>query len=388
MRGPRQVVPLVDLRASFLPIRRALLREFDAVFDDMELLLGPRQAAFEEEFAAFCGVGHGVALSSGTDALLAALLACGVGPGDEVICPSLTFFATVEAVIHTGAIPVLVDVEPDTLTLAPEAVREALSPATRALLPVHLYGHPADMDPLLELAAEHGLRVVEDAAQAHGARYRGRRCGSLGAAAAFSFYFTKNLGALGEGGFVATRDPEVAERVRLLRHHGQRSKSEHAVLGRNLRMDELQAAVLRLKLPRLDAANARRAEIARRYRELLDGCPVRHPTVRSDCESAHHLYPVRVARRDALHHHLTRAGIGTGLHNARPAHRQPALRSHPFRCGSQKAAEEACDELLSLPMYPELREDQIQQVAAAVRGFYAGRGDGARGGRAAGEGRR
>jgi dTDP-3-amino-3,4,6-trideoxy-alpha-D-glucose transaminase len=298
-----------------------------------------------------------------------------VGPGDEVVCPSHTFFASVEAVIHTGATPVLVDVEPDTLTLDPEAVRAALSPTTRALLPVHLYGHPANMDPLLELARERGLRVIEDAAQAHGARYRGRRCGSLGDAAAFSFYFTKNLGALGEGGFVATRDPEVAERLRLLRHHGHTSKFEHTVVGGNLRMDEVQAAVLRLRLPRLDAGNARRREIAARYGELLGGCPLRLPSARAGCEPVHHLYPVRTARRDALREHLTRDGVGTGIHYPVPAHRQPALRGRPHRCTSQKVTEEACAELLSLPIYPELREEQLELVAHSVRGFFAAAGE-------------
>lgn len=367
-------VPLVDLRAAFLPIREELLREIEDVLDGMELLLGPRQRAFEEEFAAYCEAAHGVAVSSGSDALLAALLACGVGPGDEVICPSLTFFATVEAILHAGATPMLVDVEADTLTLDPEEVRSALSPATRAILPVHLHGHPARMDPLLALAAERGLRVIEDAAQAHGARHGGRRCGSLGDAACFSFYFTKNLGALGEGGFVATRDAELAERVRLLRHHGHVSKFEHGIAGYNLRMDELQAAVLRIRLRGLDAANARRRQLAARYRELLEGLPLRHPEQREGCEAVFHLYAVRSRERDALREHLTRAGIGTGIHYPVPCHAQPALRDRPHRCGPMKVTEEACAELLSLPIYPELRDEQIELVAGCVRDFYAGSG--------------
>ncbi len=366
-------MPLVDLRASLEPIRADLMREIEDVLDGMQLYLGPRQRAFEEEFARYCEAAHGVAVSSGTDALVAALLACGIGPGDEVICPAHTFFATVEAVLHAGAVPVLVDVEPDTLTLAPEAVRAALTPATRALLPVHLYGHPADMDPLLAIAREHGLRVIEDAAQAHGARYRGRRCGSLGDAACFSFYFAKNLGALGEGGFVATDDAETAERVRLLRDHGRVSKLEHAVLGANRRMDEIQAAVLRLKLPHLDRGNARRRQVAERYRKLLDGAPLRPPACREGCEPVHQVFPVRVADRDGLRAHLARAGIGSGVHYSRPAALQPALEGRPHRCGPIPEAERACAELLSLPMYPELRDDQVALVAAEVRRFLTQR---------------
>ncbi|MDJ0850455.1 MAG: DegT/DnrJ/EryC1/StrS family aminotransferase [Myxococcota bacterium] len=370
MSLPPPRVPLVDLRASLEPVRADLMREIEAILDGMELYLGPRQRAFEQEFARYCEVEHGVAVSSGTDALVAALLACGVEPGDEVIVPTHTFFATVEAVLHAGAVPVLVDVEPDTLTLDPEAVRRALTPATRALVPVHLYGHPADMDPLLAIARERELRVVEDAAQAHGARYGGRRCGSLGDAACFSFYFAKNLGALGEGGFVATNDAVVAERVRLLRDHGRASRFEHAVLGANRRMDEIQAAVLRLKLPRLDAGNARRREIAERYGKLLDGLPVALPVRREGCEPVHQVHPVRVAERDGLREHLTRAGIGTGVHYPVPAHRQPALQGRPHRAAPAPRAERACRELLSLPVYPELRDEQVELVADEVRRFF------------------
>lgn len=371
MSEPPLLVPLVDLRAAIAPIRQELMEELEAVFDDMQLMLGPRQRAFEEEFASYCEAAHGVAVSNGTAALVAALEACGVGQGDEVICPSLTFFATVEAVLHVGAVPVMVDVAEETLTLEPSEVEAALSPATRAILPVHLYGHPADMDALLALAAERDLRVIEDAAQAHGARIAGRRCGSLGDAACFSFYFTKNLGALGEAGFVATRDAEVAERVRLLRHHGHVSKFEHALAGHNLRMDEIQAAVLRIKLRGLDAANARRREVADRYRELLGGLPLRLPEVREGCEPVFHIYALRSAERDELRAHLGAAGIGTGIHYPIPCHAQPALRDRPHRTGPMKVTEEACGELLSLPMYPELREEQIDLVANAVRRFYS-----------------
>jgi dTDP-4-amino-4,6-dideoxygalactose transaminase len=360
-------IPLVDLRASYLPIREELLRRFDAILDGMQLFLGPEQRALEAEFAAFCEVPHGIAYSNGTDAIYAALRALGVGPGHEVIAPAHTFFATIEAIVHTGATPVLVDVEPETLTIDPREVEAALTPATRAIVPVHLYGHPADMDPILELARERGIHVVEDAAQAHGARYRGRRCGSLGDLASFSFYVTKNLGAFGEGGFVCTRDAALAEQVRLLRHHGHVSKFEHALVGHNFRMDELQAAVLRLKLPGLEAGNARRREIARRYRELLPG--VRQLVPRADCEAVHHVHPIRVRERDALRDYLAEQGIETGIHYKVPGHLQPALRGHPHRHGNMKVTEEACRELLSLPIYPELTDEQLEYVALHVRRF-------------------
>jgi dTDP-4-amino-4,6-dideoxygalactose transaminase len=365
-------VPLVDLRASYLPIKEPLFRELEAILDGMALFLGPNVQAFEEEFAAFCESPHGVAVSNGTDAILAALEALGIGRGDEVIVPSLTFFATVEAVAHAGATPVFADVAPDTLTLDPDAVRAALSPATRAILPVHLCGHPADMDAINAIARARGLRVVEDAAQAHGARDRGRRCGSLGDAAAFSFYFTKNLGAFGEAGFVTAADAGVAERVRLYRHHGHTSKFEHALIGRNLRMDEIQAAVLRLKLPRLEAGNARRRAIAARYDAAFAGTDLRLLRPRSDAEPVYHLYPLRHERRDALREHLERREIGTGIHYKIPGHLQPAMQGTPHRRGELKVTEEACRTLLSIPMFPELTDAQIDHVIGAVREFLGG----------------
>jgi len=362
-------VPLVDLHAAFLPVKDQVFREFERILEGMQLFQGPNAVAFEEEFAGYCGAPHGMGVGNGTDAVFAALVACGVGPGDEVIAPAHTFFATLEAIVHTGATPVLVDVEPGTLTLDPEAAREAVTDATRAILPVHLYGQAADMDPLLALAAEHGLRVVEDAAQAHGARYKGRRCGSLGDAAAFSFYFTKNLGAVGEGGFVTARDPEVAEKVRLLRHHGHVSKFEHAVVGYNLRLDELQAAVLRAKLPRLDEANARRRAWAARYDELFAGSPVRIPTCREGNEHVYHVYAARVPLRDELALRLAERGVGTGIHYKVPGHLQPALKHHPHRAHAMDHTVEACRELISLPMYPELTDEQVRYVAEQVLEF-------------------
>ena len=313
-------VPLVDLRAAFAPVKEQVFREFESILDGMQLFQGPNTVAFEEEFAAYCGAAHGLGVSNGTDALFAALLACGVGPGDEVIAPAHTFFATIEAIVHTGATPVLADVERDTLTLDPAAVRALVTDRTRAIVPVHLYGQAADMDPILEIARERGLRVVEDAAQAHGAGYKGRRCGSLGDAASFSFYFTKNLGGVGEGGFVTTSDAAIAEQVRLLRHHGHVSKFEHAIIGYNLRLDELQAAVLRAKLPGLDAGNAQRRAHAAHYDALFAGSAVQVPVCRPGQRA-------RLPRLRAARAAPRRARRAPG--RARRRHRHPLQESGP-----------------------------------------------------------
>lgn len=366
-------VPLVDLRAAWLPVREAVEQEWASILDGMQLTLGPQGQALEVEFAAYCETTHGVAVSTGTDALFVALRACDIGAGDEVIVPSHTFFATVEAVLHTGAVPVLVDVEPDTLNIDPAHVARAITPATRAIVPVHLYGHPADMDPILALARTHGLRVIEDCAQAHGARYRGRRVGSLGDAGCFSFYCTKNLGALGEGGFVATRDATIAERVRMLRHHGHTSKYEHRIVGYNLRFDELQAAVLRQKLPRLEAGNARRRKLAACYVERLSDRGIGLPVTRTDCDPVHHVFPLRVGDRDGLQAHLEAQGIGTGIHYKTPAHRQPALAARAHRAGALPVTDAACATLLSIPMYPELTDVQLDYVVDCVVAFLDGR---------------
>jgi dTDP-4-amino-4,6-dideoxygalactose transaminase len=368
--GDKQNIPLVDLSASLAPIRRELMAEIEAIFDRMDLFLGTNQRAFESEFTACCEARYGIAVSNGTDALLAALRGLDIGPGDEVIAPSMTFFATIEAILHVGATPVLVDVEPDALGIDVERVESAVTPATRAILPVHLYGHPAAMSPILEIARQHDLRVIEDAAQAHGARYDGKRCGGLGDAAAFSFYFTKNLGALGEAGFVTARDEALAEKIRLLRHHGHVSKFEHAIAGYNLRMDEIQAAVLRLKLRGLEDANRRRRAIAARYDALFADYPIRPLIPRKDCEPVYHLYPIRVADRDALRDWLEERGVGTGIHYPIAAHRQPAARRAGCRFDAMEVTERACAELLSIPVYPELDDEQVEYVAAQVRTFF------------------
>jgi len=368
-------VPLVDLRAGLKPIKDELFAEFDHVLSRMELFLGRNVTMFEREFADFCQVEHGIGVSSGTDALSVALRALEIGPGDEVIVPSHTFFATIEAIVHTGATPVMVDIEPATMTVDPDRIAAAVSGLTRAILAVHLYGHPADMDPILAIARDRGLRVIEDCAQAHGARYKGRRCGSIGDAAAFSFYFTKNLGAYGEGGFVTTKNPEVAERIRLYRNHGHVSKFEHARIGFNLRLDELQAAVLRLKLRHLDENNRRRLAIARRYDALFADTPIRTLTPQPDCEPVYHLYPLLADDRDALNTYLQDEGIGTGIHYKIPGHRQPALQGHPHRCDDCPVTEDVCRSLVSIPMYPELTDAQVEFVADRVKTFMRKKGN-------------
>lgn len=362
-------IPLIDLQAGFRPIREEVFRRFDAVLETMQLLNGPNVEAFEKEFAAYCGSRHGVAVSSGTDALCAALWALDIGPGDEVVAPSHTFFATIEAILLSGATAVLVDVEAGTLTMDFEAFRAAITPSTRAVIPVHVYGHPAEMGPITTLARARGIHVIEDAAQAHGALYQGKRCGSLGDASAFSFYCTKNLGAFGEAGMVTTDDDKVAEKVRLLRHHGQVSRYEHAKIGRNLRMDELQASVLRLRLPDLERRNQRRQEIAAQYAAALAGHDVQVPTEWSGCRSVHHVYAIRTSKRDALQDFLERAGIGTGVHYKVPGHLQAALRDYPHRVESMTVTESVRHEVLSIPMFPELTDAQIHYITDHIVRF-------------------
>jgi dTDP-4-amino-4,6-dideoxygalactose transaminase len=373
-------IPLVDLKAAFAPIRAEVLRAVEEVLDGMQLFLGPNVVALEAALARYCEATAGIGVASGTDALLLALRACGIGPGDEVVLPALTFFATAEAVVHAGALPVFVDVDDETLTIDPAAVRAALTPRTRAIVPVHLHGAPADMDALLEIARAHGLLVIEDAAQAHGARYRGRRCGSLGDAGCFSFYVTKNLGGYGEGGLVTTSDEEIARRVRLLRDHGHVDKRTHVEIGYNARLDEIQAAILRVKLRGLEDGNARRRQIAERYVGRLRAAGIRSSSTCAGGESVHHVFAVRVAERDELAAWLRSRGIGTGVHYAVPVHRQPALRPLSGRVHELPVTERACRELLSLPMYPELTDEQVDLVTDEVLAFHLRRRAGGRAG--------
>lgn len=362
-------VPFVDLTAQYAAIGLEIDEAIKRVLDRADFILGDDVQAFEREFAAYCGVQRAVAVDSGTSALELALRACGITAGDEVITAANTFVATALAISNVGARPVLVDVDPTTYCIDVAAVERALTARTRALIPVHLYGHPADMNPILELARHRRLRVIEDACQAHGARYKGVRVGSFGDAAAFSFYPGKNLGAYGDGGMVVTNDPAVAEAVALLRNYGQKQKYHHVLRGFNRRLDTIQAAVLRVKLRHLDGWNAARQEHARAYQRCLAGSQVNLPAALEHGEPVWHLFVIQAAHRDALREHLGRAGISTGIHYPIPIHLQPAYADLGYRRGDFPVTEQAADRILSLPMYPELTAEAITHVAASIRSF-------------------
>lgn len=364
-------VPFVDLRAQYASLRDEARAAIDAVLERGDFILGGAVESFERAFAAYCGVAHAVGLDSGLSALELALRALDVGPGDEVITAANSFIASALPISSVGATPVLVDVDERSYNLDVERVAAAITPRTRALMPVHLYGQPAEMDALLDLAARHGLAVIEDACQAHGARYRGRRAGSLGHVAAFSFYPAKNLGAYGDGGALVTNDPAVAERARLLRNYGSVRKYHHEVRGSNRRLDTLHAAVLSVKLPRLDAWNEGRRRAAARYDALLADAGVVVPPRSDGIDHVYHLYVVRCADRDGLQAHLGRAGVATGIHYPVPIHLQPAYRDLGYGPGDFPITERLAGEILSLPMYAELSAAQVERVAEAVAGFAA-----------------
>jgi dTDP-4-amino-4,6-dideoxygalactose transaminase len=360
-------VPFLDLRPAHEEMRKALSDAVQRVVDSSNYVLGPEVDAFEREFAAFCGARHCVGVGNGMEAIELALRALGIGPGDEVVTVSHTAFPTVAAISATGATPVFVDVDADTFCMSPAALAEGVTDRTRAVLPVHLYGRCADMGPICAVAADAGVPVIEDAAQAHGASYGGRLAGTFGAAAAFSFYPTKNLGALGDGGAVITDDEDLALHVRRLRNYGEQSKYVNVTPGFNSRLDELQAAILRVKLPHLERWNAARRAIAARYDELLTDSEVVLP--QPDDGHAYHLYVVRSRSREALRRHLKSAGIGSQVHYPTPVHRQEAYREGARTAGSLAATEQLSGEILSLPAFPGLKDAQVAEVASAVRAF-------------------
>ncbi len=361
-------IKFVDLQAQYESLRPEIDSAIQGVLDRCDFISGADVARFENEFAALCGVRHAVAVSTGTDALQLALRAMGIGPGDEVITPTHTFVATAEAISATGAEPVLVDIDLETYTIDPAAFEAAITERTRAVIPVDLYGQPADMDPIVEIARRHEILVLEDACQAHAAEYKGRRAGSLGDAAAFSFYPGKNLGAYGDGGAITTDDDEMAERIRLLRDHGSPSKYEHVIPGFCSRLDTIQAAVLRVKLPHLDRWTRQRREAALHYTLAFEGVPgVVTPFEPDWARSVYHLYVVRVADRDAVQQALTAAGIQSGVHYPKPIHLQPAYAYLNHGPGSFPHAERAASEVLSLPMFAEIRESEVDYVVDQVR---------------------
>jgi dTDP-4-amino-4,6-dideoxygalactose transaminase len=360
-------IPLVDLRAQHAAIAAEVE---DAVHQVMELgdfILGQDVESFEAEFAAYCRVGHAVGVDSGLSALELGLRALGVGPGDEVITPANSFIASSSAISFTGATPIWVDCDPETYCIDVDAARRVVTKRTKAVMAVHLYGQPADMDAVQAMAADHGLKVVEDSCQAHGARFGGRRAGSLGDFAAFSFYPAKNLGAYGDAGILTTNDVELAERVRLMRNYGQRRKYDHVTMAWNRRLDTIQAAVLRVKLRHLDGWNEARRRHAARYDQLLDGCGLTLPAAGPKVEHVFHQYVVQTPGRDAVAAALAERGIATGMHYPIPIHLQEAYHGLGVGRGSFPVTEEASGRLLSLPMYPELRPDQVERVAEELR---------------------
>lgn len=362
-------VPFVDLAAQYRTIEAEVNAAIADVLRRGDFVLGGAVEQFEEEFAAYCQAAYAVGVDSGYSALELILRAYDIGPGDEVITAANTFIATVLTISNTGARPVLVDVDPCTYNLDPERLAAAITPATRAIVAVHLYGQPAAMDPIRAIAQRHGLLIIEDAAQAHGARYKGRRVGSLGDAAGFSFYPAKNLGAYGDGGAVVTNDPAIADRVRLLRNLGQRAKYDHAIKGYNHRLDTLQAAVLRIKLPQLDGWNAARRSAAAEYDRLLAGLPVLTPPVSKEVEHIYHLYVVRVRDRTGVQQHLHQAGIATGIHYPVPIHLQAAYCELGYKRGDFPITEMLADEILSLPMYAELSNEMVAHVVETIAAY-------------------
>jgi dTDP-4-amino-4,6-dideoxygalactose transaminase len=365
------MIPFLDLKAQYETIKDEIRPAIDGVLASTQYTLGREVAAFEEEFAAYTGAAFGVAVNSGTSALHLALLAAGVGPGDEVITVPSTFVATVAAIDYTGARAVLVDVDPRTLNMDPALIEAAITERTKALLPVHLHGHPADLDPILAIARRHSLSVIEDAAQAHGARYKDRPVGSIGDLGCFSFYPGKNLGAYGEGGMVVTNNEEYAETLRRLRDWGQERKYHHVLKGFNYRMEGIQGAVLRVKLRHLDRWTKARRQHAQFYNERLAGAGVELPLEAAYARHVYHVYAVRALRRDALQRALSARDIQTGIHYPIPVHLQPAYADLGYKAGDLPVTEQAATELLSLPMFPELEDAHIEAVATAVKGALA-----------------
>lgn len=362
------MIPYADLKSQYRSIKDEIDAAVLRVLDSTQYILGEEVAAFEREFATYCHASEAVAANSGTSALHLALLAAGIGPGDDVITTPFTFVATVAAIRYAGASPVLVDIEPDYYTLDTSKIESAITPRTKAIMPVHLYGQPADMDPILEIARRRHLIVIEDAAQAHGAEYHGRRCGSLAEIAGFSFYPGKNLGAYGEGGAVTTMRADLAAMCRTLRNWGEETRYEHRYKGFNYRMDGIQGAILRVKLRHLEAWTERRRQVASWYDVELDPSTVRVPKARPGCRHVYHVYAVRTDERDRLRDALTKQGIQTGVHYPIPVHLQPAHADLGYGPGDFPVAEAVAREVVSLPIFPEMTREQVQTVAAAVAG--------------------
>jgi dTDP-4-amino-4,6-dideoxygalactose transaminase len=358
----RIMIPFLDLRAQYKQIKPEVDAAISRVIDSTQFVLGPEVTKFEERFAEYCGVTHCTALNTGTSALHLALLAAGIGRGDEVITVSMTFVATTAAILYCGAKPVFVDVERDTWTINPGLIEAAITPRTKAILPVHLHGLMADMDAIMDIARRHGLVVIEDAAQAHGAEYKGRRAGSMGDVGCFSFYPGKNLGAYGEGGAAVTNNPELARQMALLRDWGQESKYNHLLPGYNYRMDGIQGAVLNVKMNYIEEWTKARRAVASQYKRLLPSGLYRQPAPPAHCRHVYHVYAIELTERDEAQKSLQAAGIGTGIHYPVPVHMQKAYASLGYRRGDLPVTETLADRFLSLPVYAELRPEQVGEV--------------------------
>lgn len=361
------MIPFLDLKAQYRQIKPEVDAAVARVIESTQFVLGPDVAAFEERFGSYCNAKYCRAVNSGTSALHLALLASGVGPGDEVITVSMTFVATTAAILYSGAKPVFVDVDPVTWTMDPLLIEAAITPRTKAILPVHLHGLIADMDPIMAIARRHGLVVIEDAAQAHGAEYKGGRAGSIGDLGCFSFYPGKNLGAYGEGGAVVTNQPELAQRLSLLRDWGQETKYNHVVAGYNYRMDGVQGAVLNVKMDYIESWTEARRSVAAQYDRLLADVPFARPRPPSHCRHVYHVYAVGLPRRDEALKALHDSGIGVGIHYPVPVHLQKAYASLGHHAGDFPITEKLADQFLSLPIYPELRPAQREEVVAQLK---------------------
>jgi dTDP-4-amino-4,6-dideoxygalactose transaminase len=361
------MIPFVDLRSQYSGIKAEIHAAISHILESTQFVLGEEVERFEREFAAMHQAEFGIAVNSGTSALHLALLGAGVGPGDEVITVPFTFVATAAAIGYTGARPVFVDIDPETFTMDVNKLARAITPKTKAIIPVHLYGHPADMDPILDIAAEHGIAVIEDACQAHNSVYKGRPVGGLGRAGCFSFYPGKNLGAYGEGGIVTTNDPNMARQARMLRDWGAEKKYHHVLKGFNYRMEGLQGAILRVKLKYLAGWTDARRHHAQAYDDALRHSGVVTPTEASWARHVYHVYAVRCADRDGLQKTLQSNGIGSGIHYPIPVHLQPCWAELGHKPGDFPESEKAAKEVLSLPMFPELSDTEIEMVAAAIK---------------------
>lgn len=361
------MIPFVDLKAQYAGIKHEVDAAIQGVLESCQFTLGGEVAAFEQEFAAYCQSKHGIGVNTGTSALHLALLAANVGPGDEVITVPFTFVATVAAIHYTGAKPVFVDVDPQTFNMDPGALESAITARTKAIIPVHLYGQPADMDPILQVAKKRGLIVIEDACQAHGAEYKGRRAGSLGDMGCFSFYPGKNLGAYGEGGMVVTGNAEYARTIRMLRDWGAEKKYQHVLKGYNYRLEGIQGAVLRVKLRHLEAWTEARRAAAARYDRLFAESGVQTPVAMPQARHVYHIYAIRTPERQKWQDALQARGIQTGIHYPIPVHLLPAYADLGYRAGQFPHSEAAAAQELSLPMFPELTTEQVEHIARAVR---------------------